>query len=511
MLRIEESKQLNFHSQLYHNIPEKHILKTIDSAISFDYINERLADGYCKDFGRPAKEPKLMMKLLTIQKLYGLSDEQLIGETKVNLAYMWFIGINPGDELPHPSLLSKFRTIRLKDTELDDIIVETVRQCVEKGIIPEENGASIDVTHILANTTKKVPERVMKQLAKKIFKATGKTDYEIPDYTQIEDHNEAKRVMKEYLEGVIEESGGQAEEEVALAREVLDSPLFIEQKGIRSLADMDARVGYKSKTESFFGYKMEYALTTEGRLITAVGVHDGAYVDGVDFDRLYELSKKVGIDIESIYGDKAYFRKTILDKLKEDGVNAYIPVSASSYKINEELYSYCKDSDQWVCVRGNRTVSKKLITSQRTDRGEYKTYEYVFAKEECEGCPLRDECIKKARTKAKKLGVSTNTAEYYEHSQWTKTEAFKEGYKKRAAIEWKNAELKRFHGLARATGYGLRSVSTQAKLTAIVVNLKRIAGMVSATKPDTRQVGAIGVQKWAGYLGCFHFFCYFLA
>ena len=396
---------------------------------------------------------------------------------------MWFIGINPGDPLPHPSLLSKFRTMRLNETELDDIITEIVRQCVEKGIIPEENGASVDVTHILANTTKKVPERVMKHLSKKIFKAMGKTDYEIPDYTQIEDHNEAKRVMKEYLEDVIAQSDGRAEEEAKMAREVLDSPLFIEQKGIRSLTDMDARVGYKTKTESFFGYKMEFALTTEGRLITAVGVHDGAYVDGADFDGLYELSKKAGIDIESIYGDKAYFRKAILGKLKEDGVKAYIPVSASSYQVNEELFSYCKDSDQWVCVRGNRTVSKKLKISKRKDIGEYKTYEYVFAKEECEGCPLREECIKKAKTKAKRLSVSLYAAEYYEHSQWTKTEAFIEEYRKRAAIEWKNAELKRFHGLARAKGYGLKSVATQAKLAALAVNLKRIAKMVAQKEP----------------------------
>ncbi len=39
------------------------------------------------------------------------------------------------------------------------------------------------------------------------------------------------------------------------AREILEDPKFIEQKSIRSLVDQDARVGYKSKTESFFGYK----------------------------------------------------------------------------------------------------------------------------------------------------------------------------------------------------------------------------------------------------------------
>ena len=74
-----------------------------------------------------------------------------------------------------------------------------------------------------------------------------------------------------------------------------------------------------------------------------------------------------------------------------------------------------------------------------------------------------------------------NAPEYYEHNQWSKTEEFKEGYKKRAKIEPKNAEIKRFHGLDRARGYGLKSVSTQTKLTIIAVNLKRICKLISAS------------------------------
>ena len=37
--------------------------------------------------------------------------------------------------------------------------------------------------------------------------------------------------------------------------------------------------------------------------------------------------------------------------------------------------------------------------------------------------------------------------------------------------------MKRFHGLSRARGWGLRSILFQAKLTAIAVNLKRIAAL----------------------------------
>ncbi|MBQ3689809.1 MAG: transposase, partial [Bacteroidales bacterium] len=90
----------------------------------------------------------------------------------------------------------------------------------------------------------------------------------------------------------------------------------------------------------------------------------------------------------------------------------------------------------------------------------------------------------KAKTARKILKVSVNAPEYYEYSQFEKTEEFKEKYKERSGIERKNAETKRFHGLARAKGYGLRSVSFQAKFTAIAVNLKRIARIVSSSNDN---------------------------
>ena len=99
MLRKDEGKQLNFYSVLYQNIPENHILKKIESAISFEFINEMLADSYCRNFERPAKEPAMITKLLMLQEMYGLSEVNVIEEASVNLAIMWIIGINPGDSL----------------------------------------------------------------------------------------------------------------------------------------------------------------------------------------------------------------------------------------------------------------------------------------------------------------------------------------------------------------------------------------------------------------------------
>jgi len=107
----------------------------------------------------------MMHRIQILKHLYNLSDEQLIQDLTVNMAYKWFVGLNPEDPLPETSLLTKLRTQRFKDISLDTIITEIVRQCEEKGIIKSSNGIVIDTTHIEANTIKKVPERIMKRLA----------------------------------------------------------------------------------------------------------------------------------------------------------------------------------------------------------------------------------------------------------------------------------------------------------------------------------------------------------
>ena len=74
-------------------------------------------------------------------------------------------------------------------------------------------------------------------------------------------------MMKEYLIKVIQQAGPFALENTQAAideaKEILADERFIIQRGLRSLVDKDARVGKKSKNESFYGYKAEYTMLAE--------------------------------------------------------------------------------------------------------------------------------------------------------------------------------------------------------------------------------------------------------
>ena len=491
MLRNTSCEQLDLFQYIaYHRIPQNHILLQIDSEISLSFVNDLLADKYNKTFGRPAWNPEVMVRIGILQKLFDLSDEEVIDSIAVDLAFGYFCHLSLMDELPHPSTLCKFRKMRLEDDFLDDIMTEIVRQMVDKGIIKEESGIIIDSTHIHANTTKKLPERLMEYLAKKIFREEAqkkgldekKTEAsvqekaaELPQWEEYEDHTEAKKDMKEALEKVISQSDPELKS-VKEAKDILESDLFIEQKGIRSLQDKDARVGRKDSTTSFFGFKSEYMMTEEG-IITGMTVQPGNYRDGDCFTELLERTEKAGMKPSAAYGDKAYCRPDIFEKTKEKAITAYVPVSHSAYRIDEELYTYNKDSDTWTCINGNE--SKTGIKKKRKDSYQIK---YAFERECCRNCSHRETCIKKDKRIAKKLIVGPSTAELYEHSQFVKSDEFRERYKVRARIEPKNAEMKRYHGLDRADGYGLRSVRLQAKFTAIAVNLKRMVTIKQSKK-----------------------------
>lgn len=238
------------------------------------------------------------------------------------------------------------------------------------------------------------------------------------------------------------------------------------------MQELDVKVKRK-----IFLFKTEFIMTTDERIITSINTADGAYPDGNHVKEMLDQTKKTGIAVEEVYGDKAYFRKSILDDIKEMKAKAFIPVSTSAYRIDESEYTYNKDSDEWQCSQGNTTINKKHYKYKSKAR-ERAGYKYYFEMSQCKACPKHDECAKKSARKI--LIVGLNASEFYEISQYQKTDEFKEQYKKRASIEGKNAELKRFHGLHRARGYGLISVSKQSKLAAIAVNIKRIAAIISS-------------------------------
>ncbi|WP_436875081.1 transposase, partial [Mammaliicoccus sciuri] len=119
----------------------------------------------CLDNGRPSIDPVILVKILLIQRLFGIkSMRQTIKEIETNVAYRWYLGFSFLDKVPHYGTFSKNYTRRFHDTDLFEQIFERILQIAIKNNLIDHSTLFIDSTHIKANANKnKYINRVVKK------------------------------------------------------------------------------------------------------------------------------------------------------------------------------------------------------------------------------------------------------------------------------------------------------------------------------------------------------------
>ena len=129
--------------------------------MDFSFVNKLVEKEYSKELGRPAKEPEIMYKLLFLQTKDLLSDREVIDRAKTDMAYKYFLDLNPEEDVPSYSLLSVFRNTKIKEEIiLEEMLNETVKQAIEKGII-KSNSIIVDAAHSNSKNQKKTPTQIL--------------------------------------------------------------------------------------------------------------------------------------------------------------------------------------------------------------------------------------------------------------------------------------------------------------------------------------------------------------
>lgn len=491
---LQPARQLtaSFHAELYQLVPKDHLLRKIDAAVDFGFVHELVEDSYCKYYGRPANEPELLFRLLFLQILYNLSDERMIQEAGVNLAYKWFVGINPEDPLPDASQLSRFRNHRLGASQVEDVLKHVVSQCIKQGLVKSKT-IIMDATHTLAGSQKQKPFEVLRDAAKRLFRVVvkrhPKLEKKLPKLPSVKSEDaEAEIIMLAYLaqlgetvEELLPDHEGAVSEKLGIAKQIIEDERLLSHKGILSAIDPDARFGWKSSSKSFFGYKEHIAMTEE-EIITALEVTPGSSDDGKQLPALFEQTTANGVTVNEIIADTAYSGKDNLAKMKKETISPVVPLNPIVHEggQRQEGFEYNKDADFVVCPAGERS-KRKAIQGSKTS-GESRSLVFYFEVEKCKTCPLSEGCYK-AGAKSKTYSIRIIAEHYKEQIEFEFSDTFKERIKRRPIIEHKNAEMKRFHGMDTARYRGLFRMRIQAYLTAFVVNVKRMVKLKEQKQP----------------------------
>ena len=462
-------------------IPQDHLLRRLKENIDFSFVNPMLRKQYCENFGRPAKEPEMMFKLLFLKKLYDLSDERLISSAQTDMAYKYFLDLSPEDKMINASLLTKFRKTRITEDILEDMLKESIQQALQKGLV-KSGTIIVDATHTEAAARAKSVTQVLRDLTRTLRKEIYRHEYDLsekfPEKPSIEaDLSEEIAYTYELLEkirdGVEASDHSEVKELYNRIKELLDSDRI---RQIRSKDDEDARFGHKTPTSTFFGYKTHIAMSDD-RIITGLEITDGSKPDGVQLPILLGKSQKNGAIVKEIVGDMAYVSDDNLAFCEEHNAELYAKtnsaVAAAANAQLEEGFSYSKDSHMMQCPVGHLAVR---VEKRNASNGN-TYYNYCFSTKKCKSCPMRENC-KVGKSKRHTYSVTSANDAHKARLEFESSEEFSCKMRIRHRIEEKNGEMKTAHGFRRADAMGLSAMRLQAYFTAIVVNMKRIVAVI---------------------------------
>lgn len=474
MLNTIASLSLSSFSGLYDIVVKKdHKLRRILELIDFSFVYEELKDKYCMDNGRTAKDPVMMFKYLFLKTLYNLSDRALIERCMCDMAFKFFLGLNPEDDVIAPTTLTKFRRQRLADIDIMDILLKkSISIAIEKKLI-DGSTIIVDSTHSLSRSNPNRPtellQRLSKSLRKLVYSIDSSYQNKFPQKYEGQDLEKEMEYIDLLLNTLSEDKKLTLNEEIVEKMELIRETVDDIQDHYTTSRDRDARIGYKSADTDFFGYKTHIAMTTD-RIVVAATVTSGEKNDGAELPELIDKSKTLLPELERVVGDGAYAGNSNLEKAEREGLEIVAKVNSfliEGTNLERDGFAYNKDAETMICPAGHMASSKRLIKCKSGN----ERMRYYFSRTLCSTCSRKEKCCPH---REKRYSHPIQTAAQLRQIEFMKTDEFKKWSMERYKIEAKNSELKNKYGYDRADYYGLYSMKLQGAVALFTSNISRI-------------------------------------
>lgn len=487
MLKLQQSLDFSYSDEIYAKIiPQDNIWRVLKDSTDFSSAVNSLSSTYSTDMGRPAKSPETLLKLLIIKEYYVLSDEDTIEECRVNLALRYFAGLTLDDDMPDKTTLGYFRRTRLKGSDAAEALLKSsVQAAVKAGILKVDDkgrkiiNAAVDATHSEACCKRQFANDILPRRCRKLIDAVVESkligwdeNIEVPDGMT---SNEALH----FAEGLLESLKNmfphykQTTSVARIANRMEEEINEFKDHAYTSYVDKDARVGYKSPTFRFFGYKTHIVCDVESGIVVAHATTPGNGSDTVQGVQLVsDLCDDPQMNVQSVLGDSAYSSQEMLELSQEKTFDLYATPNNTlgTCKAYEHGFSYVKDADALLCPGGNLS-NKPFIRHNK--RSNTTSRIFRFDKRICNKCSLKDTCYltSKSRYDAEVPLITDLQKDLLERQ---KTPEFKEKFKARSTIERINGDIKRNQSMTKAQAPGLYNMTLQSTIALFTYNMRKI-------------------------------------
>jgi len=219
-------------------------------------------------------------------------------------------------------------------------------------------------------------------------------------------------------------------------------------------------------------------VTVDGkaRVITDCFLTTGAKHECTVFcDRVDYQLEKLGLSAGEWLADSGYGMGPIYSYLRSQKIRSYIPLRDKSLGRGKngphQSFTYDRQNDVYVCPAGEELEPHS--PSKNFTR-------YRITNDSCESCELRKSCLDNSRRPVKWIHRSHYQDEFDKiHARRSSSQYIRKLKERGWKIEGIFGECKVNHGLSRAHYRGRSKVQIQVFLTAMMVNLKRLASNCS--------------------------------
>ena len=433
-------------------IDPNHLLIQIDEQFDFQKLVEPLEDYYCRDNGRPAIHPEVLVRALLISSLYNVSSfRRLCAAISENLAFRWFCFLTIDDEVFNHSTISYFIE-RVGNEGFEEIFQRFNEELLRLGLLSRQMYADSSLVRANVNGHK-----------------LSRSGMSVEEFREKAVEENGLFVLREQKVG----ENGERRESVSY---------YQDQKGRMPLnpVDTDARWRTTRRDRRPNLHYQETAIVDRGGFIVA---RKATHASGGDWRALIGMLPQLPISPESLAADTGYNDGRLRKHLDEQGIKAYIPVHPNQERNMVEKGAFDYRGDHLVCPEGK-------ILRRNSYHKRDRRYMYVAHQKDCQQCPVKLQCLPPGQ-KRRFVALSEYHPYYLEAKLRNRSAAFQREMKiRRTTAEGVFASQDRL-GWARCRLRGLWKVDCEGYISALAHNLKKAVRRFGdfAGPPEPESVG----------------------
>jgi len=503
------------------------------------FKDEDFADLYCKDNGRPSKPPSILATALILQTYCNVSDAEAKDRADYDLRWKVALGIELKESPFAKSTLQLFRSQLVLHDKARQMFLRSIEKAKAHGFLKNRKKlhAAIDTMAIIGRGAVKDTYNLLADGITKLIRALA-TLSDVKPQEWAQEHGLGRYFQssikatedvdwsdddarKKFLGGIVNdadrllviarsirnncepdgEESKQIEEGADLLLQLLaqdikrtpEGPEIIQgvaKDRICSAHDPEMRHGRKSSKGRFDGSKGVIVTDTTSQLITAVDELPGNAHDSEKALELIEQSEEnVGMEVADTGGDCAYGTGEVRREFEEAErkLEAPVPSAPETGKFSKSEFTISRDEASVKCPAGCTTRKYKLTKIKKSNGNTYRVKRFIFPKERCLSCGLRDQCVKGKGARSITLHPQEQLMQKARRHQ--KTKAFREAKRLRQVVEHRIARLRQL-GMRQSRYFGREKTLFQLMMVATVANLTLVAASAAPSGAFLRSIPA---------------------